>query len=159
MDQISGIMLICDADNLNADEKRNNMLASRKQTEDFSLDERSMEIDVRVKKSPLYTFVFPDNNSKGNLENLLLQTAEVEYPELLSLATEYVEKASAFCPDLKKEPKAKKAKVGCIANAMKPGKANQVSIGDDNWVSYRTIEECSMLKMLNNSLKEMILKD
>lgn len=114
---------------------------------------------MRVKKIPLYTFVFPDNNSKGNLENLLLQTAEVEYSELLSLATEYVEKASAFCPDLKKEPKTKKAKVGCIANAMKPGKANQVSIGDDNWVSYRTIEECSMLKMLNNSLKEMILKD
>ncbi len=158
LDQVSGIMLICDADNLKADEKRHRLLASREEKEDFMLDEKTMELNVSIKKIPLYTFIFPDNSGIGNLENLLLQTAEVEYPELLKLASEYVEKASDICTDLKKEQKAKKAKVGCIANAMKPGKANQVSIADDNWVSRRTMSECSMLKMLDKSLKEMICK-
>lgn len=156
LDQVSGIMLVCDADNLNADDKRNKLLASREEKEDFMLNEETMELDVGIKKIPLYTFVFPDNNGKGNLENLLLQTAEVEYPELLRFATEYIDKASGINRDLKKEQKAKKAKVGCIANAMKPGKANQVSIADDNWVSQRTMNECYMLKMLDETLKEMI---
>lgn len=156
VDMLSGIMLICDADNLETDKKIHKILAYREEKEDFLLDEKAMELNVLVKKIPLYTFVFPDNNSKGNLENLLLQTAEVEYPELLRLATEYVEKASEIYTELKKEQKSKKAKVGCIANVMKPGKANQVSISDDNWVSQRTLKECSMLQMLNKSLKEMI---
>ena len=158
LDQISGIMLICDADDLTADKKRHKLLASVEEKEDFILDEKTMELDVQIKKIPLYTFVFPDDSSKGNLENLLLQTAEVEYPELLRLATEYVEKASDICTDLRKEQKAKKATVGCIANAMKPGKANQVSIADDKWVSQKTITECSMLKMLDKAVKEMISK-
>ena len=116
-----------------------------------------MLLDVQIKKIPLYTFIFPDNSNKGNLENLLLESAAVEYPELLNLATSYVDNASAFCRELKKEPKAKKAKVGCIANAMKPGKANQVSIADD-WVSERTLIECSMLRRLNMTVNEMISK-
>ena len=90
------------------------------------------------------------------MENLLLQTAENAYPELYSLATEYVQKASEFQTKLKKEQNAKKAKVGCIANAMKPGKANQVSIADDEWISEKTLKECSMLIKLNEALKEMI---
>ncbi len=31
-----------------------------------------MELDVKIKRIPLYTFVFPDNENEGNLENLLL---------------------------------------------------------------------------------------
>lgn len=156
LDQISAIMLVCDADRMEGDEKRRKLLADRDEDADFSLDVESMKLNVGIKEIPLHTFVFPDNSSKGNLENLLLQTAEVEYPELLELATEYVEKASNIQDSLKKEQNAKKAKVGCIANAMKPGKANQVSIADDNWVSERTIRECSMLRTLNMTLQEMI---
>lgn len=157
LDEISAIMLICDADKMPADKKRRELLDSRRETEDFSLDEAAMELDVMIKKIPVYTFIFPDNNKEGNLENLLLQTAEVAYPKLLDLATEYVEKASDFQISLKREQNGKKAKVGCIANAMKPGKANQVSIADDNWISAETLRACSMLKALDKALKEMIL--
>lgn len=159
LDQISAIMLVCDADKMEGDKKRRRLLEGRVENADFSLDVGSMQLDVRIKKIPLYTFILPDNSSKGNLENTLLQAAEVEYPELLEFATEYVEKASGIHNDLKKEKNAKKAKVGCIANVMKPGKANQVSIADDDWVSERTINECSMLNTLYKALKEMILLD
>ena len=116
-------------------------------------------LDIKIKKIPLHVFVFPNNCNEGNLENLLLETAEVAYPELLELASDYVEKASIFQAGLKKEQNAKKAKVGCIANAMKPGKANQVSIGDDEWVSAKTLSECAMLRSFNNALKEMIFSE
>ena len=156
VDKLSGIMLVCDADNNTADVKRQRLLASRNEDMNFSLNEYTMELDVNVKKIPLYTFIFPDNENGGNLENLLLQTAEIAYPELLALAKEYVKSASVYRNDLKKEQKAKKAVVGCIANVMKPGKANQVSIADDDWVSFKTLHECNMLQKLNTELKKMI---
>lgn len=110
LDQISGIMLICDADNLCADDKRCKLLDSIGETQDFNLDEKTMLLDVQIKKIPLYTFIFPDNSNKGNLENLLLESAAVEYPELLNLATSYVDNASAFCRELKKSQKLRRQK-------------------------------------------------
>lgn len=126
---------------------------------EISLDKETMELDVKIKRIPLYTFVFPDNENEGNLENLLLQTAESVYPELFALASKYIEEASAYQKKLKKDQNAKKAKVGCIANVMKPGKANQVSIADDDWISEKTLKECSMLAKLNEVLKTMIFEE
>lgn len=48
-----------------------------------------------------------------------------------------------------------KAIVGCITNVMKPGKANQVSIADNDWVSERTIEESEILRRLNQEITKM----
>lgn len=48
-----------------------------------------------------------------------------------------------------------KAKVGCIANVMKPGKANQVSIADNDWVSEKTLKSSQMLGRLNEEIKKM----
>lgn len=159
LDQLSAVMLVCDADKKKAVDKQRVLLDSIKGSADFSFDEASMELDMKIRTVPLHIFVFPDNRNEGNLENLLLQTAEVAYPELLDLASDYVEKASDFRASLKKEQNAKKAKVGCIANAMKPGKANQVSICDDDWVSAKTLSECAMLRSFDDALKEMIFSE
>ncbi len=75
------------------------------------------------------------------------------------MASKYIEEASAYQKKLKKDQNAKKAKVGCIANVMKPGKANQVSIADDDWISEKTLKECSMLAKLNEVLKTMIFEE
>lgn len=156
--QINGILLVCDADDSTAEEKRRRLLSSGKKTENFALNEETMLLDVGVAgiTIPVYTFIFPDNNHKGNLENLLLETAEVAYPELSVLAGEYVDKASQYQDILKKNQYAQKAKVGCIANAMKPGKANQVSIADNEWISEKTAEQCRMLSGLNEAIKNLI---
>ena len=45
--------------------------------------------------------------------------------------------------------------MGCITNVMKPGKANQVSIADNEWVSERTIEESEILRRLNQEITKM----
>ena len=39
---------------------------------------------------------------------------------------------------------------------MKPGKANQVSIADDDWVSEATLRECEMLKRLNEAVGKFV---
>lgn len=157
-DQLDGIMLICDADQKTALQKRQKMLDSYQEKSDFKIiqEKDSVRLDVGIRVMPLYTFLFPDNNGRGNLENLLLETAEVAYPGLLGLAKDYVAGASEFQQKLRKDSCAKKAVVGCIANAMKPGKANQVSIADDEWISEKTLKTCRMLAALNNELQRMI---
>lgn len=159
-DQLNAIMLLCDADKKTANEKRREMIDGHVKKDDFILEECNNKIilDLAVKTVPIYVYVFPNDEETGNLENLLLEAAEEVYPELLSLASDYIKKASEYQKILKKPQYEKKAKVGCIVNTMKPGKANQVSISDDEWISEKTLHACKMLKKLNMVLSEMITK-
>lgn len=157
-DHLDAIMLLCDADEDTADKKRRKMLASYIEKDDFIIEEHNKDIllDLDVKKVPTYIYIFPNNEEEGNLENLLLEAAEEVYPELLALASDYVKQASEFQAILKKPQFEKKAKIGCIVNTMKPGKANQVSILDDEWISEKTLQVCKMLQSLDSALKEML---
>ena len=87
-------------------------------------------------------FVLPDNASPGNLETVLLKCAEVVYPDLLHGAEQFTQaaKATADCKHLASPSEHNKAVAGCIANALRPGRAMQTSIHDNDWVSYRTID-------------------
>lgn len=147
-DHLDAIMLLFDADEDTADKKRRKMLASYIEKDDFIIEEHNKDIllDLDVKKVPTYIYIFPNNEEEGNLENLLLEAAEEVYPELLDLASDYVKQASEFQVILKKPQFEKKAKIGCIVNTMKPGKANQVSILDDEWISEKTLQVCKMLQ-------------
>ena len=48
--------------------------------------------------------------------------------------------------------------VGVIANALKPGKANQVSIQDNNWINPETLNsnpiQMTFRKFLNELLED-----
>lgn len=158
--QLDGVMLLFDADKKTATEKRKKVLKDYREKGDFKLEYRqdSIILDVGIKKLPVSIFVFPDNEGEGSLEHLLLETAETAYPDLLSLAEDYVRKAKEFEITLDKEQNANKAIVGCIANAMKPGKANQVSIHDNDWISEQTLEACHKLRKLNVELRKMIFQ-
>lgn len=160
IEQINGIMLLCDADRKKAAYKIRELLNKFEGNEDFKLiiNENEVIIDTRIKPIPVYTFVFPDNENEGNLENLLLETAKISYPELLSLAEVYIQNAAQIQKELKKEQHAKKAIVGCIVNVMKPGKANQVSIADNKWICSETLAACESLHKLNDVINEMLMK-
>ena len=153
---LDGIMLICDADLKNASTKKEELLDKWEDTEELKLDRAEMEIETLVKKIPLHTFVFPDDCNSGNLENLLIEAAQISYPQLLEWATVYIEKAKTVRTNLEREQEFKKATIGCIANTMKPGKANQVSIADNDWITEETLKECIMLKKLDDTIKKMI---
>ena len=92
-------------------------------------------------------FVFPDNISQGTLEDLLLDSAEILWPTILPVSKNRVEVAltdSTNMPDewvdLNKPAGKNKAMVACISNLLKPGKAVQVSIQDNRWVSAESVE-------------------
>lgn len=155
--ELEGIMLIYDADLKDASAKKECILDLWEDTEDIKLNKADMKLETRAKTIPLYTFAFPDDCNPGNLENLLLETAKISYPKLLEWALEYIDKASDISTNLKREQDAKKAIIGCIANTMKPGKANQVSIADNDWITEETLKKCAMLKILDVAIKKLIL--
>ncbi len=92
-------------------------------------------------------FVLPDNNSVGNLEDLLIECATTAYPSLLSTAKTHVE-ATKNDPtlqegdgeDLTKTPVYNKAVVGSIGAVLRPGKAVQVSLQDNRWLRDNTLQ-------------------
>jgi hypothetical protein len=104
----------------------------------FTLPANAGEIAAGTPK--LGAFVLPDNASTGNLEDLLLECGQSAYPELLQSATSHVNLAISLAnklkndgEDLAKIPFRNKAIVGAIASVLRPGKAVQTSIQDNQW--------------------------
>lgn len=100
-----------------------------------------------VRKGPPNSgiFIFPDNGNNGTLETILLECAEVAYPNLLTGARTFIHQVNL--DELKSEDKKDlvkpfgrdKATLGCVGNVLRPGKAIQVSIQDNRWVSRETL--------------------
>ncbi|MCK4260718.1 MAG: hypothetical protein KAX49_17200 [Halanaerobiales bacterium] len=155
---LSGIAVFFDADHMGPQMRLTRLIAELNKSEnDFLKDNFLPCIPGEVSNESLKTgvYVFPDNMSSGNLENLLLECASVSYKDILDAAIHYVQ---SFDKKYKlSESKQKKAIIGCIANVLKPGKANQVSIQDDNWFCQRTIEELESVLRLNEFIKKLLL--
>jgi hypothetical protein len=93
-------------------------------------------------------FVFPDNQALGTVEDVLLDCAEQAYPTLLKGAKAFVDQispadATIFINARERQDFAKpagksKAIVGCIASVLRPGKAVQVSIQDNQWLQNKS---------------------
>lgn len=114
--------------------------------EDLIFDpKKPNEIVVNGKRIPLYKYIFPNNNDKGTLERLIIDGGKTAYPDLLARAEDYVSyaKTRAVCADTLKNFNEDKATVGIVSNMLRPGKANQVSIHDDEWISETSILEVS----------------
>lgn len=92
-------------------------------------------------KIPLTVYVFPDGTTQGNLEDLFMRAAQISYPNELQLSLEYNDAVKEFQKTLRSDSAYKKSVIGCIANTMRPGKANQVSIGQDEWVTEKTVKD------------------
>lgn len=92
-------------------------------------------------------FVLPDNSIPGTLEDLLIQCSEVSYPKLLAAADIFINEIESemvtYISDEKRDflspSGVNKATVGSVANVLKPGKAIQVSIQDNRWITEETL--------------------
>ena len=99
------------------------------------------ELGVLDHRFPLHLFLLPDNETQGTLETLLLAGAEQQYPDLLKSACDYIDTVR---PNYSKNLKGfndTKATVGVIANVLRPGRANQVSIGNDEWLTTNSLRD------------------
>lgn len=95
-------------------------------------------------------YIFPDNHGEGTLEHILLQGAWQEYSDLLQEASDYVAYAKklSYGKGLKNF-NGEKAVVGAIASVLKPGRASQASLHDDNWFSKDSLSNLSLHQSLS----------
>ena len=86
-------------------------------------------------------FIMPDNHGPGTLEDLLLDCAEQNYADLKANASVYLSNINSALlngddvDEIGAPAGEKKAKVGVIASILKPGKAIQNSISDNQWLA------------------------
>ncbi|HEX8822039.1 MAG TPA: DUF3226 domain-containing protein [Archangium sp.] len=93
-------------------------------------------------------FVLPDNVNAGTLEDLLIDCAEKQYPQLLASARTHIDSVKAEFPpyakedlvDFQKPAGRRKALVGSIGSVLRPGKAIQMSIQDNRWIDGEALE-------------------
>ncbi|MGR6008841.1 DUF3226 domain-containing protein [Bacillus cereus] len=100
-------------------------------------------------------YVFPNNEETGTLEKVLLEGANQSYPELVKEATSYIDNIDDKYKKKWKPSDSQKVLVGCIANILKPGKANQVSIQDNDWICGKSLENGSQF-ILNDFIKQIL---
>jgi hypothetical protein len=97
-------------------------------------------------------FVLPDNLVQGTLEDLLLESAELAYPQQLAAAKGFVHGIAPQCTgaefaDLMKPAGQKKAVIGSLVSLLRPGKAMQVSIQDNQWLKGQALQLASIKRV------------
>lgn len=163
--QISGVLLICDADQKTPSEKRDMILRKVKMNEEFCVEKHEDHFQLKLDEIeegerisiPMDIYVFPDNCNPGTLEDLLLEAAQTQFPELLDPATDYIQGVEQETyTELKNLSGQKKAIVGCICNVLRPGKANQIAVSETNWISEDTIS-CQGVKGLYEMIRRFLM--
>lgn len=157
---IFGVGIFLDADDVETPQERFDKLIAELSPLGLSLPPTLGEV---MKGSPRCgIFIAPNNSDSGTLEDLLLECAKLNYPNLLSMSTNYVsgiDTNQLTNNDLKELNKAagkNKAVVSSISSILRPGKALQVSIQDNRWIDEKTMELDS-IKLVKKFLDEVIL--
>lgn len=158
--------MLADADQKNTSEKR---LELFKQLADAFAGEDYFEFDPSTPKQirrfgaikPFDIYIFPDNQGTGTLEEVLLDGARQAYPELLSEAERYVAYAKGlpYTKELKDNFNDQKATVGVVANALRPGRANQTSIHDNKWFTAQTLTDLPLHQTLSHFIDSILIQE
>lgn len=145
---LTGLGLLCDSDRKQPQARLTDI---RKKLQGLELPAFPANPgEVSTKSTPRTgSFVLPDNQSCGRLEDLLLEAAEHSYPLLRDEAGEFVRKihdhvSSTAKPthpftaedleEFNKPAGRQKATLGAMACILKPGKAIQNSLRDNRWL-------------------------
>ncbi|MGL5312338.1 MAG: DUF3226 domain-containing protein [Peptostreptococcaceae bacterium] len=148
LNQINGIGMIFDADQVTPNEKIKNLLKSIDKKEYCFRSDDFMRgiIRLRGENLKLHYYFFPDNHSSGTLEDLLLEGADIVYSDLLINVDKYICKVDERYKENWSISSENKARVGCIANIFRPASANQISIMRDDWISKESMEHSINIK-------------
>lgn len=157
--QIAGILIVTDADDKLAADKKSKIIKEITDTEGIDYESGNISVTGAPVSIPVTFYCFPDDNGMGNLENLLLEIGDVQYPLLLEGAKDYIDTAAKTGYselDLKSSSKFNKAIIGCVTNTMKPGKANQMSIFENKWITDEALDKVEALKKLDETLERFL---
>ncbi|NQT36226.1 MAG: hypothetical protein HQ581_01985 [Planctomycetes bacterium] len=143
---LTGVGVILDADSGASATQRFTAVKEALGSAPLSLPDTVGQVATGSPRCGIY--VMPDNVSNGTLEDILLECAAVSYPSLKSAAEKYVGGVNRDDPILANDRKVeffkpageKKAVAGCISSVLKPGKAIQVSIQDNQWIDENTLK-------------------
>ncbi|MCK6412196.1 MAG: hypothetical protein L6Q55_07200 [Azonexus sp.] len=137
----TGLGIMLDSDSQETSAKRYSQLRERVKKTSMGLSFPVSPGAVASGPPRCGAFVLPDNASQGTLEDLLLESAAVQYANLLPVAKNYVDAAirENLIPqnhrqDIDKPAGRNKAVIGAMATLFKPGKAIQTSIQDNAWL-------------------------
>ena len=145
------IGIVLDADSNTAPQARHDELlhaiAARPETEANLLSFPAQSGHIAAGPPRCGIFVMPDNESKGTLEDLLLEAAKSAYPQLLQAARSYTASASQQTDlqqndleEFNKPAGSNKAIIAAMTAILKPGKAVQVSIQDNRWLEAASLQ-------------------
>jgi len=156
--KVFGIGIFLDADAAESPQKRFNKLITDLSSRGLSLPSTLGEI---TKSSPRCgIFIAPNNCDSGTLEDILLECAKINYPNLLALSKNYISSidrnqlTNSDLKELNKPAGQNKALVSNISSILKPGRTLQVSIQDNRWVDEKTMALDS-IKLIKKFLDEV----
>lgn len=166
--QINRILIFADGDLKNRVEKIESILDidfSQKEFEFLNREDLLLEnprIDILHKfEIALDYFIFPDNQSKGRLEDIILESIKLSESDLLDITTYYMNEIS---PSYKRKwsssnSKEEKSKIGIIGNILIPGAGNTALIHSDkiNWLSLSQKDKICSLDRVYSFLDEKLV--
>ena len=141
--KIFGIGIILDADDTQTPQKRFEELTSKLSL--LNLPVPLLPGEVVNGSLRFGIFIMPNNAKPGTLEDILLECAQVNYPDLLELSMKYVSSIDTTqlnqdeLRELNKPAGKNKAVVSSISSILRPGKTLQVSIQDNRWINQQTM--------------------
>lgn len=157
-----GAAVLADADTKTAEKRRNEiqrqLIKALADTDDFQFDcSLPTQITLYGMAKPFMMYILPDDEHSGRLEQVLLQGAQKEYPELYAHACDYVESVKELpWVVTSREFAEKKAVVGAITSVLRSGRASQASIRDDNWFTATSLSSLSLHKTLSDFIDTVI---
>jgi hypothetical protein len=156
--KIFGIGIFLDADDSELPQKRFENLIFKLSPIGLSLPSRLGET---MNGSPRFgIFIAPNNSDSGTLEDILLECAKLNYPNLLSLSENYIDSIDTNqltkddLKELNKPTGRKKAVISNVSSVLKPGRTLQVSIQDNRWIDEQTMVLDS-IKLVKKFLEEI----
>lgn len=138
----TGIGAILDSDSSTGPAQRHAELLRLMHTAPIKFPDRPGEVSDGTPRSGVY--VLPDNTALGTVEDVLLECGEVVYPHHLQAARDFIAAALPHCPQpqfrqLHLPAGTKKALLSSVSTLLRPGKAVQVSIQEDLWLSAESL--------------------
>ncbi len=163
LEKINHIIIFADGDLLNKEQKISNILTVKYNDFEFIKEQNILKsnpfIDINEGEIPISFYIFPNNESSGRLEDIILSGIKITDLELHDLAVNMLDKVNlSYKEKWNQNSKYEKALIGIVGNVLLPSYSSSVSISSKktNWISHETKEKVKEIDSVYNFLNEII---